>query len=257
MRNLLPAVIIFVLSGGVSFSFEETRNLYLLHITKEGTNIVTTMHVRAESEDEARNQVVLNGWVVLQLEPAHEASVSEEHKFKYAGAGKPVFVGGGSVMLDDSVDMDLATMDGEGKTSDSDKSAESDVEAAAPIDVNMSPALLKDDNLTYLGSVHFDTGKYEAAIPAALAEKIEQAPADGMYLILGHTDTVGVSSNERFDTNFDLSRKRAEFLKSVLVKHGVSAVNISTSGMGTLMPADENTERGQIMNRRADLYERR
>ncbi|MCD8491568.1 MAG: hypothetical protein LRY51_06530 [Geovibrio sp.] len=42
--------------------------------------------------------------------------------------------------------------------------------------------------------------------------------------------------NNRFDTNFDLARKRAEFLKSVLTADGISSVNIAAKGMAHLCP---------------------
>ena len=247
-KLLLPILVISALFGGVERAFADDRKLFLIEITREGSKAVTTMHVRAEDIDEARSQVVLNGWILLKIEEKTEDGGVPKHKFRYSGPKK---VGGGN---------DIQTASA-GSTAADDKNGGQAGVTAPSTDIrdvlpNGSTALLADDNYTYVGSVYFDLGRFQTEATGELAGKAKATSLSGKYLILGHTDTVRVLDNNYFDTNFDLSRKRADFLKSILVRDGISAVNIATEGMGTLMPAVDNTDKGQPLNRRADLYER-
>jgi OOP family OmpA-OmpF porin len=69
-------------------------------------------------------------------------------------------------------------------------------------------------------------------------------------LIEGHTDSVGNA-----DHNMDLSRRRAEAVKSVLVSQfKVDAARLSTAGLGATKPIDSNdTPQGRSQNRRVEL----
>jgi OmpA-OmpF porin, OOP family len=69
-------------------------------------------------------------------------------------------------------------------------------------------------------------------------------------LIEGHTDSVGNA-----DHNMDLSRRRAEAVKSVLVgQFKVDTARLSTAGMGATKPIDSNdTPQGRSQNRRVEL----
>ena len=72
---------------------------------------------------------------------------------------------------------------------------------------------------------------------------------DGTISITGHTDNVGESSkNER------LGRARARFLREILIKKGVPRRRIKIQSKGELEPiADNDTERGRSLNRRAEI----
>lgn len=68
--------------------------------------------------------------------------------------------------------------------------------------------------------------------------------------IEGHTDNVG-----KPDYNMDLSRKRAESVKTYLVtKLGIDAARLTTQGFGDTRPVAKNdTEAGRAQNRRVEL----
>ncbi len=67
--------------------------------------------------------------------------------------------------------------------------------------------------------------------------------------IEGHTDSSGSDS-----FNLNLSQKRADAVKALLVDYGVSATRIEAIGMGESLPvADNNTESGKAKNRRVDI----
>ena len=69
-------------------------------------------------------------------------------------------------------------------------------------------------------------------------------------VITGHTDNTG-------DANQNLKvwgKKRAEALKTYMVKQGVSAEQITCESKGQLEPvADNNTREGRALNRRANI----
>ncbi|MBL0161690.1 MAG: OmpA family protein [Bryobacterales bacterium] len=72
-------------------------------------------------------------------------------------------------------------------------------------------------------------------------------------LIEGHTDSVGNAA-----ANLDLSRRRAEAVKSVLVaQFKIDAARLTTAGLGATKPIDSNdTPQGRSQNRRVELVKK-
>jgi OOP family OmpA-OmpF porin len=68
--------------------------------------------------------------------------------------------------------------------------------------------------------------------------------------IEGHTDSVGSA-----DHNLDLSKRRAEAVKAVLVSQfNVDAARLTTAGLGATKPIDSNdTPQGRAQNRRVEF----
>jgi OmpA-OmpF porin, OOP family len=67
--------------------------------------------------------------------------------------------------------------------------------------------------------------------------------------LVGYTDSIGSVAY-----NLKLSEKRAEAVKEYLVKHGVDAARIQTSGKGKADPVGDNkTEKGRFENRRVEV----
>lgn len=77
-----------------------------------------------------------------------------------------------------------------------------------------------------------------------------QANPDLRLLIEGHTDAVGDSAH-----NLDLSRRRAEAVKTVLTaQFGVDAARLTTAGVGSARPIEpNNTPQGRAQNRRVEF----
>jgi outer membrane protein OmpA-like peptidoglycan-associated protein len=102
--------------------------------------------------------------------------------------------------------------------------------------------------------IQFDTGsdriKPESApVIQSIARGLETNP-NLKLLIEGHTDSVGNAAQ-----NMDLSRRRAEAVKAVLVgQFNVDAARLSTAGLGSAKPIDSNdTPQGRSQNRRVEL----
>ena len=71
----------------------------------------------------------------------------------------------------------------------------------------------------------------------------------GALRIAGHTDNAGAA-----DFNMDLSRKRANAVRSALVQRGMDPRRIFAEGHGASRPvADNTTEAGRARNRRIEI----
>lgn len=91
-----------------------------------------------------------------------------------------------------------------------------------------------------------------APVIQSIAKGLEAAPALRL-LIEGHTDSTGNPA-----ANLDLSRRRAEAVKSVLVaQFKIDAARLTTNGLGATRPIDSNdTPQGRAQNRRVELVKK-
>ena len=88
-----------------------------------------------------------------------------------------------------------------------------------------------------------------APVIQSIARGLETNP-NLRLLIEGHTDSVGAAAH-----NLDLSKRRAEAVKAVLVaQFQVDASRLATNGLGSTKPIDSNdTPQGRSQNRRVEL----
>ncbi|WP_321471954.1 OmpA family protein [uncultured Paludibaculum sp.] len=88
-----------------------------------------------------------------------------------------------------------------------------------------------------------------AAVIQTIAKGLETNP-NLKLRIEGHTDSVGNA-----DHNLDLSRRRAEAVKSVLsAQFGVDSARLTTAGLGATKPLETNdTPQGRSQNRRVEF----
>ncbi|MEO8347833.1 MAG: OmpA family protein [Acidobacteriota bacterium] len=107
--------------------------------------------------------------------------------------------------------------------------------------------------VTLPGSIYFDVNKSDVK-PAMRARLTEIARAlatvpGQKVLIEGHTDSDGSS-----EYNLQLSRLRAESVRSILVAGGVSPERVEAQGYGETKPVATNaTAAGKAQNRRVEL----
>ena len=107
--------------------------------------------------------------------------------------------------------------------------------------------------VTLPGNIYFDVNKSD--VKPAMRERLTEigqalakAP-DRHILIEGHTDSDGSASY-----NLELSRLRAEAVRSVLVGGGVGADRVETHGYGVTRPVASNaTAEGKAQNRRVEI----
>jgi len=104
-----------------------------------------------------------------------------------------------------------------------------------------------------LGDVLFDTGKAELNSGASrkldqLSQFLTQHP-DRRVQIDGFTDSVGSDGY-----NEELSRRRADAVKSALLTRGIDSSRIGTQGYGKAFPVASNTDSsGRQLNRRVEV----
>jgi len=117
-------------------------------------------------------------------------------------------------------------------------------------------AVSREGNLlavTFKGDVTFDTnstvvkpGLYSEL--DRVARVVNQYP-NTLIRVEGHTDSRG--SNEY---NMDLSNRRANAVKNLLVQRGIAGSRIESVGFGKTMPvASNDTEAGRQKNRRVEI----
>jgi outer membrane protein OmpA-like peptidoglycan-associated protein len=103
------------------------------------------------------------------------------------------------------------------------------------------------------GDVLFDVNKAELKPSASsevrgLADFLSQNP-ERKVLIEGFTDNTGSDS-----LNLDLSQRRADAVRSALVRQGVDISRITTQGFGKAHPvADNSSAASRAMNRRVEV----
>jgi len=104
-----------------------------------------------------------------------------------------------------------------------------------------------------LGDVLFETGRAELKSGSVarldeLAKFMQQYP-ERTVTIEGHTDSVG---GEAY--NMDLSQRLADSVRSYLMRQGIDASRVKTTGLGESMPVTTNdTEAGRQQNRRVEI----
>lgn len=252
-------------------------------MTKPGSNVTTQMRVWDINEEEARENVALNGWQIISIE---ESEPGEIYRSKRRDEANEFTV--------------TITKVGEG---DVEPFGDVTVENGGKVEIKMTPApceklgkllvngrevnagseyLLRDvsqnssvvaifmqngsgcsdngifnKNLKEISKTYFELGKFDTKPLESFITEIESLNKNKKYVLIGFTDDVAVQPNSRYKDNFQLSKKRAEFIKGLLTKAGFAADNIKTIGLGPAFPDAKNSKKGQIKNRRVVVYEQR
>lgn len=117
-------------------------------------------------------------------------------------------------------------------------------------------AVTREGNLlavTFRGDVTFDTGS--AVVRPGLHSEIDRVARvmsqypDTLIRVEGHTDSRGTN-----EYNMDLSNRRANAVRELLVLRGIAVNRIEVVGFGETMPVASNeTEAGRQKNRRVEI----
>lgn len=117
-------------------------------------------------------------------------------------------------------------------------------------------AIRREGNLlavTFKGDVTFDTNA--TVVKPGLYTEIDRVAGvlirypETLIRVEGHTDSVGTE-----EYNMDLSFRRANSVRDLLVQRGVGISRIQTIGFGESMPVATNaTEAGRQLNRRVEI----
>ncbi|HEX6767538.1 MAG TPA: OmpA family protein [Polyangiaceae bacterium] len=137
------------------------------------------------------------------------------------------------------------------------RSADAEKKLAAAMASLQEIAKVKEESrgvvITLSGSVLFATGKSELLpIARQKIDEVAKAVKDQGFkslLVEGHTDSQGSATK-----NDELSRQRAESVRSQLISNGIASDKIRAQGLGSSRPvADNNTAEGRANNRRVEI----
>jgi outer membrane protein OmpA-like peptidoglycan-associated protein len=99
----------------------------------------------------------------------------------------------------------------------------------------------------------YDSAEISGADPLPILDEIAafmKRNPEVQLKVSGHTDSMGGDAY-----NLDLSKRRAETIRSYLVARGVSADRLQTEGQGEAQPIDTNdTDAGRARNRRIEFH---
>ena len=116
------------------------------------------------------------------------------------------------------------------------------------------PVTSSENLVSIAKKIKFEPGNYnftQDTYPylVKLAEMLTQEPKSARFKIVGHTDSSG-----SYQTNRDLSLKRASAVRNYLVDSGIARNRIAIQGLGESNPIDSNlTKEGRANNRRVEI----
>lgn len=234
-------------------------NNYEVTIENNASKVVTSMTVKALTEQDAKNNVSLNGWSVIGVKLIPKDEQKEMYELSADSVNtvipKKVELENGSGYYDNGAA-------GRKKTELS--SAEDNLSVAAD---NLSLSndagnkviadninLLPDSpDLEYISTIHFGFGNVNPVYDDNVSIMLDNLSKDREYILFGNADEVSVGENAPYGSNYELSYLRAEHIKKVLIERGFSADKIRTVGLGVKYPL-EKTGKSSLKNRRVEIY---
>lgn len=102
-------------------------------------------------------------------------------------------------------------------------------------------------------TLYYKLGVVTPMLDSKILAEIEKLPKDAHYVLFGNADIVRVGKNASYDTNYELSYLRADYIKKMMERKGFIADNIIVIGLGTRYPLVES-KTGHVKNRRVEIY---
>lgn len=200
------------------------------------------MTVMAENEQQARENVSLNGWSVIGVK-----LLKERVKETY------------------TLNTDLVTttipnnIDLEGKINIPNEPKKESKQTISKESGNKNVAdnlqlLPTSKDLELILTIHFDLGNVSPIFDDNISKIFDSLPKDRDYVLFGNADDVQVGKKATYGSNYELSYLRAEHIKKLLIEKGYKADKIRIVGLGTRYPLEKNAKKGSLKNRRVEIY---
>jgi outer membrane protein OmpA-like peptidoglycan-associated protein len=259
--HILVLIIILLFAGPFIGGVKgEERFIFEVTVKNVANHIGTTLRVFAKDEIEARQQVELNGWLIVSVKQI--TFRKSELVPVRIGNAPPVYV---SV---DSLSGEKIETPAPAETISDDELINSllgppTVDAPLPEPKNlvvpagggqMEP---NSELLQYLFTIYFAFSLDEPIIEASEIDKINAINKSTVLYMFGHTDNVSVDRRTApYSDNFELSFLRAEAVKKIFIAEGFNSDSIHTIGLGSMQPAVMNRtgKGGTLENRRVEVY---
>lgn len=205
---------------------------------KAPKGVKTTFHIWALSEEDAKENLALNGWKILEINKINLNKLENDSNYQDNSNMK---LKATSVSLKD-----------ENNKNNSDL-LKYDNKAAPYYDYNNFKNLIDGKKLEYVAEVKFETGKYTGNYSNLDNINFND---NKTYFLYGNADSLPVRPNNMYRTNYELSILRAKEVKNYLIKaKSLNEENLKIVGFGEFYPKKDNGFEGNPENRRVEIYE--
>ncbi len=222
----------------------EEQNMYEVKIENNMSKVITTMTVMAVTEQEAYDNVALNGWTVIGVRLIKER-VKDEYTLStdYIKTEIP-----NKIELENAIEIpaEQESIKEKGMV----VSKESGNKNVAD-NLNLVPT---SKDLELILTIHFQLGDVAPIFDDKISKLFDSLPKDRVYVLFGNADDVAVGRHATYSNNYELSYLRADHIKKLLIEKGYNADKIKTIGLGTGYPLEKSGKKGSLKNRRVEIY---
>ncbi len=222
----------------------EEQNMYEVKIENNMSKVITTMTVMAVTEQEAYDNVALNGWTVIGVRLIKER-VKDEYTLStdYIKTEIP-----NKIELENAIEIpaEQESVKEKGMV----VSKESGNKNVAD-NLNLVPT---SKDLELILTIHFQLGDVAPIFDDKISKLFDSLPKDRVYVLFGNADDVAVGRHATYSNNYELSYLRADHIKKLLIEKGYNADKIKTIGLGTGYPLEKSGKKGSLKNRRVEIY---
>ncbi len=222
----------------------EEQNMYEVKIENNMSKVITTMTVMAMTEQEAYDNVALNGWTVIGVRLIKER-VKDEYTLStdYIKTEIP-----NKIELENAIEIpaeqELVKEKGMVVSKESGNKNVAD-------NLNLVPT---SKDLELILTIHFQLGDVAPIFDDKISKLFDSLPKDRVYVLFGNADDVAVGRHATYSNNYELSYLRADHIKKLLIEKGYNADKIKTIGLGTGYPLEKSGKKGSLKNRRVEIY---
>ena len=220
--------------------------MYEVKIENNLSKIITTMTVMAEDEQQARENVSLNGWSVIGVRLLKER-VKETYSLNTDLVSTTI---PNDIDLEGKINIPAA----ENKPAKKENSIAVSKDAGNKNVADNLELLPTSNELELILTIHFGLGNVSPVFDDNISKIFESLPKDRDYVLFGNADDVRVGKNATYGSNYELSYLRAEHIKKLLIEKGYNADKIRTVGLGTRYPLEKAGKKGSFKNRRVEIY---
>lgn len=218
--------------------------MYEVRIENNLSKVITTMAVMAEDEQQARENVSLNGWTIIGVRLLKER-VKESYDLDTELVSTAI---PNEIELEGRINIPI----------DNQSNGKNDIvisKDAGNTNIADNLELLPTSKeLELILTIHFGLGNVSPVFNDDISKIFESLPKNRDYVLFGNADDVSVGRNATYSSNYELSFLRAEHIKKLLIEKGYNADKIRTVGLGTRYPLEKNGKNGSFKNRRVEIY---
>lgn len=219
--------------------------MYEVKIENNLSKVITTMTVMAMTEQEAYDNVALNGWTVIGVKLLKER-VKDGYTLStdYIKTEIP-----NKIELEDAI----VIPDVKEPIHENNRLVASKESGNKNIADNLNLVPTSKD-LELIVTIHFPLGDVAPIFDDNVSRLFNSLSKDKDYVLFGNADDVTVGKHATYSNNYELSYLRANHIKNLLVEKGYNADKIRTIGLGTGYPLEKSGKQGSLKNRRVEIY---